>query len=70
MPSSGLLRGFSRVIFWRYQRGSWQYDILCGLILAFIFLTPKDVFSGRAFLEKEDPQKTKEQRVAAETLSR
>jgi hypothetical protein len=40
-----------RVLFWRYQRGSWQYDILCGLILAFIFLTPKAVFDGSYFAQ-------------------
>jgi hypothetical protein len=37
------------VIFWRYPRGSWQYDILCLLILAFIFLTPRAVFDGSYF---------------------
>lgn len=43
----------ARVIFWRYQRGSWQYDILCGLILLFIFLTPKSVFDGSYFRQDE-----------------
>jgi hypothetical protein len=57
-----LLRAVARVIFWRYQRGSWQYDILCGLILVFIFLTPNTVFDGRAFVE-EDPLEVEEQRV-------
>ena len=27
-------------IFWEYPRGSWQYDVIVGVILAFIFLTP------------------------------
>src|SRR5581483_4299862 len=27
-----------------YQRMSWQYDVIVGLILAFIFLTPRDWF--------------------------
>lgn len=31
-------------IFWAYRRGSWQYDIIVGLILAFIFLTPRSWF--------------------------
>jgi len=57
-----LLRAVARVIFWRYQRGSWQYDILCGLILAFIFLTPNTVFDGRAFM-KDDSLETERQRV-------
>jgi len=58
-----MLRAIGRVIFWRYQRGSWQYDILCGLILLFIFLTPREVFDGRAFMEHPDPAGTEEQRV-------
>ena len=33
-----------RLIFWEYARGSWQYDIIVGLILAFLFLTPRDWF--------------------------
>jgi hypothetical protein len=28
-----------RSIFWSYERGSWQYDIIVALILAFIFLS-------------------------------
>jgi len=29
-----------RFILWEYQRGSWQYDVIVGFILAFLFLTP------------------------------
>ena len=29
------------IILWKYERASWQWDVLCLLILAFIFLTPK-----------------------------
>src|SRR5712692_6390974 len=29
-----------RSLFWTYRRGSWQYDIIVIVILAFIFLTP------------------------------
>jgi hypothetical protein len=29
-----------RFILWDYKRGSWQYDVMVGIILAFIFLTP------------------------------
>ena len=34
---------FMRVL-WDYRRASWQYDIIVGLIVAFIFLTPRDIF--------------------------
>jgi hypothetical protein len=33
-----------RIIFWDFARGSWQYDIVVALILAFIFATPRDWF--------------------------
>src|SRR5258708_31594951 len=35
------IRGF---ILWTYQRGSLRYDIMCALIVAFIFLTPRGGF--------------------------
>lgn len=31
-----------RFIFWEYARGSWQYDVIVGIILVFIFLTPRE----------------------------
>ena len=34
-------------ILWSYGRGSWQYDVIVALILAFIFLVPKTVFNDR-----------------------
>jgi hypothetical protein len=33
-----------RFIFWDFKRGSWQYDVMVGLILAFIFLVPRTFF--------------------------
>lgn len=33
-----------RFLLWDFPRASWQYDVMCGLILAFIFLTPSDLF--------------------------
>jgi hypothetical protein len=35
-----LLRTLKSLLFWSYGRSTWQYDVLCALILAFIFLTP------------------------------
>jgi hypothetical protein len=35
-----------KIVFWSYGRSTWQYDVLCALILAFIFLTPKSWFAG------------------------
>ncbi len=34
-------------VFWSHRRGSWQYDVICVLILAFIFLTPRAFFGDQ-----------------------
>jgi hypothetical protein len=34
-----------KILFWSYGRTSWQYDVMCALILAFIFLTPQTWFT-------------------------
>ncbi|HTS75813.1 MAG TPA: hypothetical protein VMG40_06390 [Bryobacteraceae bacterium] len=41
------MRGIGRFIFWDYGRGSWQYDVMVGLILAFIFLMPREIFNDQ-----------------------
>jgi hypothetical protein len=38
------LHGLKRFVLWDYPRACWQYDVMVGLILAFIFLTPRDWF--------------------------
>jgi hypothetical protein len=38
------MRALGRFLFWDYPRASWQYDVMVALILAFIFLTPRDIF--------------------------
>lgn len=41
------VRDASKKIFvWSYGRGTIQYDIICILILAFIFLVPRGCFNG------------------------
>ena len=35
---------------WNYERGCWQYDVFCLLIIAFIFLTPKVWFDKKETL--------------------
>ena len=34
------ISGIKRFLFWDYPRAGWQYDVMVGLILAFIFITP------------------------------
>lgn len=36
-----------KVVLWSYERGSWQYDLMCVVILAFIFFTPNQVLDER-----------------------
>jgi hypothetical protein len=36
-----MLRIFRSYLFWTYERGSFHYDVMVTLILAFIFLTPR-----------------------------
>ena len=38
-----------KAVFWTYPRTSWQWDVLCVLILVFIFLTPKSWFENSAY---------------------
>ncbi|MFN8001779.1 MAG: hypothetical protein U0X75_12265 [Acidobacteriota bacterium] len=42
-----LLSGIKNVLLWSYERGTWQYDILCLLIIAMVFLVPSRYFGDR-----------------------
>lgn len=42
--SSGEPSAFKRFILWDYPRASWQYDVIVLLILAVIFLTPREIW--------------------------
>jgi len=44
----------ARAVFWSFERGTWQYDIIVLLILAFIFLTPRGWFQDRPTLQLTD----------------
>ncbi|MEP6569706.1 MAG: hypothetical protein ABJC10_08035 [Acidobacteriota bacterium] len=35
-----------KLFLWNYARNTWQWDILCVVILIFIFLTPKSWFEN------------------------
>lgn len=43
---SPVWRSLRKIFLWTYGRSTWQYDVLCALILAFIFLTPKSWFTS------------------------
>ena len=42
-----LLIGIKNVLLWSYARGTWQYDVLCILIIAAVFLVPGSFFGDR-----------------------
>ena len=46
--------GILRTVFWTYERGTWQYDLIVLAILAFIFLSPRTWFNDRPTLELTD----------------
>jgi hypothetical protein len=39
-----LFTTLKQTLFWSYERGSWQYDVMCVLILAFVFFAPNSLF--------------------------
>ncbi|HEX6046703.1 MAG TPA: hypothetical protein VFZ22_19585 [Pyrinomonadaceae bacterium] len=52
----GLTTTLKKIFFWNYERNTWQWDLLCVVILIFIFLTPKSWFSsGERALGTEHP---------------
>jgi hypothetical protein len=42
----GLTTTLKKIFFWNYARNTWQWDLLCVVILIFIFLTPKKWFES------------------------
>ena len=42
-----MLAGLKRLILWDYERGVWQYDVMCGIILVFLFFSPRAWFRDR-----------------------
>jgi hypothetical protein len=46
-----IFRTIKKLFFWGYARNTWQYDVLCALILAFIFLTPQSWFDEGSALK-------------------
>ena len=50
----GAKRVVTRSVFWSYERGSWQYDVIVIVILAIIFLTPRSWYDDRPTLQLTD----------------
>ena len=52
----GLFTTLKKIFFWNYARNTWQWDLLCVVILIFIFLTPKSWFLGGERAQKTEHQ--------------
>ena len=80
-----VLTTLKKVLFWSYDRGSWQYDVMCVLILLFIFAFPNRflhnaqtmdagvAFPNPVFVSREEvgqPDPAKAGEVIAEHLAR
>jgi uncharacterized membrane protein YfhO len=50
-----LLNIIKKAFLWSYARNTWQWDVLCVVILIFIFLTPKSWFTNG---ERHKPART------------
>jgi hypothetical protein len=48
-------QSFSRIFFWSYERGSWQYDLAVIAILIFVLLTPGRWFHDQPTREVPTP---------------
>jgi len=48
----GLFTTLKKIFFWNYARNTWQWDLLCVVILIFIFLTPKSWFANGERLQQ------------------
>jgi hypothetical protein len=59
----GLITTLKKIFFWNYERNTWQWDVLCVVILIFIFLTPKSWISSG-----ERPRMSPHQSPIATTL--
>lgn len=51
------LNVLKKILFWNYERNTWQWDALCVIILIFIFLTPKSWFETGERLNAQRHQK-------------
>jgi hypothetical protein len=58
--------GVKNVLLWSHERGSWQYDVLCLLIIAVIFLTPSSYFEDR---DRTPPQAKRRAATANESTT-
>jgi hypothetical protein len=57
VPMTGIWRTIRDYLFWSYERGTIQYDVMVTLILVFVFLSPK-VINFKDKPVERNPQST------------
>ncbi|HWO02555.1 MAG TPA: hypothetical protein VNS63_25150 [Blastocatellia bacterium] len=68
-----ILTTLKKTLFWSYERGSWQYDVMCVIILAFIFFMPGSLFHKPITVRSEEIgviEPAREEQQIAEYLAR
>ncbi len=58
-----------RIILWDHERGTWQYDVFCLLIIAFIFLSPKTLFNAERPATRADAISVKTEAVSVRPMA-
>ena len=49
-----------RILIWSFERGTLPYDIICALILAFVFIVPRSCFLQKKVTQPGGPAQTQE----------
>jgi hypothetical protein len=67
---NSIFAGIKNVFLWSYERGTWQYDVLCLLIIGTIFLVPNKFFGDRdrMIVKSVDIEQANESRISASEL--
>jgi hypothetical protein len=67
---NSIFAGIKNVFLWSYERGTWQYDLLCLLIIGVIFLVPGKFFGDRdrVVVKSVNTEQANEGRISASKL--
>ncbi len=61
---------FKNAFFWKYARGTWQYDLMVAAILLFIFLMPRRIFHDEPLPLNVSDQVVKESQSGSDAVYR
>lgn len=49
-----------KILIWSFERGTLPYDIICALILAFVFIVPRSCFLQKKVTQPAEPAQMQE----------